>query len=118
MERLRPGAAEYEPYDRAVNIRRIGVALAAVACAGCGGGHRDSSQVAAGHKIFAGACAYCHTLTGHDTQINGGDLGDHRFSLADLESFTRVMPVRPRLTARQSRAVAAYVRARESSLAP
>ncbi len=93
------------------------MAVAAVACAGCGGGHRESAQVAAGHRIFDGACAYCHTLTGHDTQINGGDLGDHRFSLADLESFTRAMPVRPRLNAGQLRAVALYVRARELALA-
>ncbi len=101
-----------------MNIRRIVVALAAVACAGCGVGPRESSQIAAGHKIFDGACAYCHTLTGHDVQIGGGDLGDHRFSLADLESFTRAMPVRPRLSGAQLRAVAAYVRARELTLAP
>ena len=94
-------------------MRRIALLVAATACAGCGGGHRESAQVAAGHKIFAGACAYCHTLTGHDTPIDGGDLGDHLFSLADLESFARVMPVRPRLSAAQVRQVAAYVRARE-----
>lgn len=57
--------------------------------------------------MFARACAGCHTLTGHDTSVPGGDLAMQKLSVADIESFVRVMPVR--LTRADADAVAAYV---------
>jgi mono/diheme cytochrome c family protein len=61
--------------------------------------------------VFAAACAGCHTLTGHDMQVPGGDLAIARLSVRDLESFVLVMPVR--LTRTDVAAVAAYVHAAE-----
>jgi mono/diheme cytochrome c family protein len=60
-----------------------------------------------GRAVFADTCAGCHTLTGRDTSIRGGDLAVVELSVADIESFIRVMPVR--LTRADARAVAAYV---------
>lgn len=73
-----------------------------LALAGCGGTAPD------GKKVFARACAGCHTLTGHDTRVPGGDLAMQVLSVADIESFVRVMPGR-RLTPADAAAVAAYV---------
>ena len=72
-----------------------------LALAGCGGTAPD------GKNVFARACAGCHTLTGHDTKAPGGDLAMQVLSVADIESFVRVMPVH--LTPNDADAVAAYV---------
>lgn len=74
--------------------------------AGCG------SQSVSGRAVFDRACAGCHTLTGHDTSIDGGDLGANRLTVPQLESFVAVMPVRPKLSRAQVHAVAAYVATR------
>ena len=81
----------------------LGLALALLA--GCGG------QRVSGRNVFQRACSGCHTLTGHDTPISGGDLGANRLTIPQIESFVAVMPVRPKLTRDQTRAVAAYVAA-------
>jgi mono/diheme cytochrome c family protein len=75
----------------------------------CGCGHRDHQATLAqrGGTLFASACAGCHTLTGHDTQVAGGDLAIAALSARALESFIRVMPVR--LSPPEIGAVAAYV---------
>lgn len=64
-----------------------------------------------GKAVFASGCSGCHTLTGHDTQVPGGDLAMATLSVADIESFVRVMPVR--ITRAEVAAVAAYVRGAE-----
>lgn len=85
---------------------RLAVAAAVVVpLCGCGG-HRHAQP---GRAVFAASCAGCHTLTGHDTRVRGGDLAIARLSAADVASFVRVMPVR--LSPRQVAAVAAYVHA-------
>jgi mono/diheme cytochrome c family protein len=83
-------------------LATLGLALALLP--GCGG------QSVSGRAVFSRACAGCHTLTGHDTNVDGGDLGRSRLTVAQIESFTRVMPVR--LTPAQVHAVSAYVAAR------
>jgi mono/diheme cytochrome c family protein len=82
----------------------LGVALALLT--GC------AEQGTAGPAVFHRACSGCHTLTGHDTTSSGGDLGANRLTVRQLESFVAVMPVRPKLTRGQTRAVAAYVASR------
>ena len=64
-----------------------------------------------GAAIFVHACGLCHTLTGHDTGADGGDLAIDRLSLADIISFTEVMPNRPRLSRAEVVRVSEYVRA-------
>jgi mono/diheme cytochrome c family protein len=95
-------------------MRRIaGAALAVVLSAlvtGCGGA-AGSDAVTGGAAIFARSCGGCHTLTGHDTHADGGDLALARLSLADIVSFTEVMPNRPRLSQADATSVAEYVRA-------
>jgi mono/diheme cytochrome c family protein len=79
------------------------VVLGAVLLAGCG--HASSR----GRVVFQRSCAPCHTLTGHDTNVPGGDLRLGHLTAADVASFARVMPVRPPLDAADTRAVARYV---------
>lgn len=76
--------------------------FAAFAVTGCGHG-------VSGRHLFASQCAHCHTLTGHDTRVEGGDLGGLTLTVGEVESFVRVMPVRRPLTARELRAVSSYV---------
>ncbi|MBV8079254.1 MAG: cytochrome c [Actinobacteria bacterium] len=76
-----------------------------IAAAGCGG----PTALDRGRAIFTRDCSSCHTLTGHETAVAGGDLAVVSMSLADLASFTRAMPVR--LSPGEVRAVAAYVHA-------
>jgi len=83
---------------------------------GCGGGRHTSSgparlaaDNAAGARIFKSACAGCHTLTGHDTHSDGGDLGLLPGTIAEVESFARIMPVHPRLTPTNVAIVATYI---------
>jgi len=85
-------------------LRAAPLVLAAALLAGCGG------QSVSGRAVFEHACSSCHTVTGHDTNVDGGDLGANRLTVAQIESFVGVMPVR--LTPRQTRAVAEYVAGR------
>jgi mono/diheme cytochrome c family protein len=78
------------------------------AAAGCGG----ASVTSRGHAIFEKQCSSCHTLTGHDTRVDGGDLAVARMAVADIASFARVMPVQPPLSQADAVAVARYIRAR------
>jgi mono/diheme cytochrome c family protein len=91
---------------------RVALALVVVlAASGCGG-HGS----ALGRQIYETKCAACHSLTGHDTQRPGGDLALGTFSVADVEGFAAVMPVRPRLTKSELHAVAVYVRGESNRL--
>lgn len=86
-------------------MRAALLVIATLALAGCGHG-------VSGKRVFAKHCAGCHTLTGHDTTVDGGDLGGLRLNIATVESFVRVMPVRPRLTPAEVHAVSVYVLSR------
>jgi mono/diheme cytochrome c family protein len=76
--------------------------------AGCGG----ASQNSRGHAIFEQECSSCHTLTGHDTKIDGGDLAISQMQVRDIASFARVMPLKHPLSPADAIAVARYVRLR------
>jgi mono/diheme cytochrome c family protein len=92
----------------------VAVALAALVAGGCGGtGHKGTTGTATvgGAAIFAHGCSLCHTLAGHDTGAEGGDLAIDRLSLADIISFTEVMPNRPPLSHADVVSVSEYVRA-------
>lgn len=87
-------------------VKLAAVAALLIALTGCGGGASVS-----GRAVFSHACARCHTLTGHDVNIDGGDLAEGRLPVGDVESFARVMPVH--LTHDELVAVARYVVSRE-----
>jgi mono/diheme cytochrome c family protein len=86
------------------------LATLAVALCGCGGHRRHATTSQQGKAVFAAACSSCHTLTGRDSRAPGGDLAIGRFSVADIESFVRIMPVT--LSPADVHAVAVYVHAR------
>jgi hypothetical protein len=65
--------------------------------------------------LFEHDCASCHTVSGHETSVQGGDLAIGRMSVADIASFARVMPLRRPLTQRDALTVARYVRARAAA---
>jgi len=90
--------------------RLAGVAALILLLCGCGG-HRQAhaALLQRGKRVFAAACAGCHTLTGHDTHAPGGDLAIAKLSAHDIASFVDVMPVR--LSPADVGAVAAYVQA-------
>ena len=83
-------------------VRIVCLAVLAFAFVGCGG-------KPLGDRVFKSRCAGCHTVTGHDTSADGGDLAIGTMSLDDVQSFARIMPVHPRLTRSEIHAVAAYV---------
>ena len=84
--------------------RAAGASTAALVLCSCG-----ASTASPGKKIFDRACAHCHTLTGHDTKADGGDLAIGSLTAAQVASFTRVMPMRRRLTSAEIGLVARYV---------
>ena len=88
-------------------MRVAPLVVCALLLAGCGG-----RSTAHGRAVFERSCAQCHTLTGHDTNVPGGDLRVGRLTTAEIASFVRVMPIRPPLDARDTQAVARYVAAR------
>jgi mono/diheme cytochrome c family protein len=85
-----------------------GAAVAAVVLCGC-----SSNGTSAGARIFERSCAHCHTLTGHDTYADGGDLALGSLTTAQIASFTRVMPVQPPLSTGQTAQVARYIKEAE-----
>ena len=84
--------------------RAAGASTAALVLCSCG-----ASTASPGKKIFDRACAHCHTLTGHDTKADGGDLAIGSLTAEQVASFTRVMPVRQPLTSAEIGLVARYV---------
>ena len=85
----------------------LAAALIASLC-GCAG-HGRAAPARSGRAVFAAACAGCHSLSGHDTPVRGGDLAIAPLSARDVASFVRVMPVQ--LSTREVEEVAAYVHA-------
>lgn len=83
-------------------MNRLALLALVVVAAGCGGG-----SAARGGHVFATRCTSCHTLTGHDTNVDGGDLAVGCMTRGQVASFARVMPVS--LTRREASDVAEYV---------
>ena len=83
-------------------MNRLALLAVVLAVTGCG-----ATRAARGRHVFDTRCTSCHTLTGHDTTVEGGDLGTGCMTVAQVASFARVMPVR--LTRRQTNDVAIYV---------
>ena len=90
--------------------RATGALTAALVLSSCG-----ATTASPGKTIFARSCSHCHTLTGHDTKADGGDLAIGSLTAAQVASFARVMPVRPRLTSAEIGLVARYVAQAERS---
>jgi mono/diheme cytochrome c family protein len=88
------------------------LASCASALAACG----SPTAIQRGHGIFEKECSSCHTLTGHETSVDGGDLAIERMSVADIASFARVMPLKHPLSRADARAVALYVNARRRAI--
>jgi mono/diheme cytochrome c family protein len=93
------------------------VVVAGAALAGCGGSGESSGTGArgpSGQAVFVRACQSCHSLSGHSSaRQQGGDLRGFSSTRAQLDQFTREMPVRQPLTAAELRSVVTYVRAVE-----
>jgi mono/diheme cytochrome c family protein len=87
--------------------------VAVVVIAAVVGGLRLTRSGPDGRAVFASSCAACHTLRGGSSP--GGDLTQNRLTAAEIASFARVMPVHPRLSDAEIRAVAAYVAARNDA---
>jgi mono/diheme cytochrome c family protein len=96
----------------AARLTLIG-AVAAVVIAAIVGGLRLARTGPDGRAVFASSCASCHTLGAGSSP--GGDLTQNRLTAAEIASFARVMPVHPRLSDSEIRAVAAYVAARNGA---
>jgi mono/diheme cytochrome c family protein len=87
--------------------------LALLSACSSSSARKNTSATAAAHlaksrKLFVDACAACHTLTGHDTHADGGDLGLLRLTQAQMLSFERIMPTPP-LSSAQLIKIARYV---------
>ena len=78
-------------------------------------GHTTSSRVlpqssASGREVFTRDCAFCHSLTGHNSPKQaGGDLLGARLRRPVLVQFTAEMPVKHRLSRADLNAVVDYV---------
>jgi len=90
-------------------LRAASTLVLVAVLAGCGSSH---DEFARGRRVFAASCSGCHTLTGRPTRAPGGDLGSLLLSAADIESFAAIMPVRPRISHRDLRSVALFVKSR------
>jgi mono/diheme cytochrome c family protein len=109
--------------SRAVVARGAGaaaaltLALAAAVLVACGGGRRLAApaappDLALGRSVFVTRCTVCHALGGIGPRRSaGGDLSGYAMSPAEVRLLASTMPVRPRLTRPELRAVAAYVAA-------
>jgi mono/diheme cytochrome c family protein len=93
-------------------------ATAALGAGGCGGhdaprGSRPSPpspSPALGASVFAQRCTVCHSLNGIGPRRSaGGDLTGYEMSADEVRLLAATMPVRPKLSARELTAVAAYV---------
>jgi mono/diheme cytochrome c family protein len=60
--------------------------------------------------IFSGSCAGCHTLNGRE-HGEGGDPAIRGLTVRDFAAFTRIMPLRRRLSEADVQAVAVYLHA-------
>jgi mono/diheme cytochrome c family protein len=85
----------------------VALATAALLLTECGS---SPSGATSGSKVFAQACAACHSLIGNESRHRqGGDLLGYRISRPAMTEFVREMPVRHQLTAAQLAAVVGFV---------
>jgi mono/diheme cytochrome c family protein len=59
--------------------------------------------------VYARSCSGCHTLVGHESGAEGGDLLNARLSVTALASFAEAMPVYPALTHGEALSVARFI---------
>jgi mono/diheme cytochrome c family protein len=84
--------------------RLLALAALALLCGCDGGPHTD------GRAVFRSACGGCHTLAGDGAPHPvGGDLGGYQMTAHEVETFTKIMPTRRRLSRQELEAVSAYV---------
>ena len=96
----------------ALALAAVLTAVVAAALAGCGSAGK---QQVAGRSLFTKDCGFCHSLTGRQSPTRqGGDLLHLHIGRTALLEFTREMPVRHRMTAREVSEVADYVLAVEA----
>jgi mono/diheme cytochrome c family protein len=91
---------------------RFGLALPIVAIAGVvsGCGAANAPAPVNGAALFREACGNCHSLVGNESlHRQGGDLLHYDLGPEILRQFTREMPVRPRLDAKQLAVIVEYV---------
>ncbi|MGH2870675.1 MAG: c-type cytochrome [Solirubrobacteraceae bacterium] len=78
-----------------------------LAATGCG---TATPTGASGRSLFAQACGFCHSLTGHESPSKqGGDLLGVRLRRPVALQFAREMPVRPRLSHAELAAIVDYI---------
>ena len=71
-----------------------------------------------GASVFATSCQGCHATTpAAAARRHRDDISAYRFTVGQIESFARVMPVHPPVRGRRLRAVAAYVAALQRAAA-
>jgi mono/diheme cytochrome c family protein len=84
---------------------------------GGSGGAGGAARLGApnGRVVFAQACEYCHSITGHmKASQQGGDLRDYHVPMAELRQLTAEMPVlHHKLSPAELTAVVDYVAAVE-----
>ena len=81
--------------------------IVALAATGCGAGRPAGRS---GKALFAQACSFCHSLTGHDIPSKqGGDLLGVRLSRPVALQFVREMPVRRPLHRAELAAIVDYI---------
>jgi mono/diheme cytochrome c family protein len=78
-----------------------------LAVTGCGTATPARSS---GRSLFAQACGFCHSLTGHESPSKqGGDLLGVRLRRPVALQFAREMPVRRQLSHAQLAAIVDYI---------
>jgi mono/diheme cytochrome c family protein len=91
---------------RATRFAALAVALG-LAAAGCGTG---APAAPSGRSLFAQACGFCHSLTGHESPSKqGGDLLGVRLRRPVALQFAREMPVQHPLSHAQLAAIVDYI---------
>jgi mono/diheme cytochrome c family protein len=92
---------------RATRFAALALALG-LAAGGCGGTATPTAR--SGRSLFAQACGFCHSVTGHDSPSKqGGDLLGIRLRRPVALQFAREMPVRHPLSEAQLAAIVDYI---------
>jgi mono/diheme cytochrome c family protein len=88
----------------ATALAAVALGLAAAGCGATAPAHRS------GRALFAQACSFCHSLTGHESPAKpGGDLLGVRLNRPVALQFAREMPARRPLSQAQLAAIVDYI---------